>query len=330
MTLRQMLALLAAVSPAILCSCACERRASAAKPAESKPVESAAIDTSNAQESTTTEWTEITDATPVTPATDDNPENIVVRRGEAGNIEAEGAMLEGKQHGMWSFYWPNGNLKGQGAFDHGVRTGPWTFWEEDGSKATSGSFADGKPVGQWEHWYPNGVRKAEQHFRDGRMHGTTRTWDEFGRIQQEVTFDADISLTLDGKQAKHGPFKQYNTDGVIVEEGQFDHDIRAGIWVYRFNTGQLSKAGRYYDGEELGLWIFGKEGEQSFKGKKRLVNGRDDIIARDTELMEYVFGPNPDTWPIRMDSPTELVPGLKPGDDLPITPAANDSSDSEG
>ncbi len=319
MTFRQMLALFVAASPAILCSCACERKASAA-PRQAKAAAPQQEATTTAPPTTgTSEWTTVAGSTSDAPSVTDNPENIVVRRGEAGNIEAEGAMLDGKQHGDWTFYWPNGNLKGKGAFDQGVRSGPWMFWEEDGSKATAGAFIDGKPDGVWEHWYPNGVRKAEQTFRDGKMHGLTRTWDEFGRIQQEVTFNADIPLTLDGRQAKHGPFAQYNADGIKVEEGQYDHDMRAGVWIYRFNTGQISKAGRYYDGEELGLWIFGKEGQAGYKGKKRLVNGRDDILGRDFEMMEIVFGPDRSKWPMDFDSPAELDPNVRPGDDIFFT-----------
>lgn len=48
-----------------------------------------------------------------TPATAPEGERIV-RRDEAGNVEAEGYMLDGKQHGPWMFYWPDGSPKGRG------------------------------------------------------------------------------------------------------------------------------------------------------------------------------------------------------------------------
>ncbi|MEZ6212038.1 MAG: hypothetical protein R3B46_12435 [Phycisphaerales bacterium] len=124
MTFRQMLALVVAASPAILCSCACERKASATPRQAKAAAPQQETTTTTAPTTGTSEWTTVAGSTSDAPSVTDNPENIVVRRGEAGNIEAEGAMLDGKQHGVWTFYWPNGNLKGKGAFDQGVRTGP--------------------------------------------------------------------------------------------------------------------------------------------------------------------------------------------------------------
>lgn len=244
-----------------------------------------------------------------------------VRKNASGVVEAEGYMLDGKPNGPWTFYWPDGKRKGQGAYQLGERTGEWTFWNQDGTKATNGSFVNGKNDGAWEHWFPNGVRKAEQRFRHGLMHGTTRTWDEFGRIRQEITYDADIPVNPDGRQVMHGLFKEYAPNGTVIAEGPYDNGIREGVWIFRYPTGQIDRAGRYYHGEDLGLWLVGVEGENRYRVQKKISLEKGRVIEADFEMMTQVFGPDRASWPVPLtENPAELIKDLKPGQDLIVKP----------
>ncbi|MEE2947448.1 MAG: hypothetical protein VX392_03945 [Verrucomicrobiota bacterium] len=69
--------------------------------------------------------------------------------------QAEGAYLNGLQHGRWKTWWDNGNLR------------------------TVIEFSNGKPNGPATHWYANGQRKTEGAFVDGQFTATAK-WDEAG------------------------------------------------------------------------------------------------------------------------------------------------------
>ena len=69
--------------------------------------------------------------------------------------QAEGAYLNGLQHGRWKTWWDNGNLR------------------------TVIEFSNGKPNGPATHWYANGQRKTEGAFVDGQFTATAK-WDESG------------------------------------------------------------------------------------------------------------------------------------------------------
>ena len=69
--------------------------------------------------------------------------------------QAEGAYLNGLQHGRWKTWWDNGNLR------------------------TVIEFSNGKPNGPATHWYANGERKTEGAFVNGQFTATAK-WDEAG------------------------------------------------------------------------------------------------------------------------------------------------------
>ena len=69
--------------------------------------------------------------------------------------QAEGAYLNGLQHGRWKTWWDSGNLR------------------------SAIEFENGKPSGPAIHWHANGQRKTEGTFTNGQFTATTK-WDEAG------------------------------------------------------------------------------------------------------------------------------------------------------
>ncbi len=56
-----------------------------------------------------------------------------------GQAKQVGSQVDGRNHGMWIWYFPNGKKKMQGAFEHGEREGIWITFSAYGdtiSKAT--------------------------------------------------------------------------------------------------------------------------------------------------------------------------------------------------
>jgi hypothetical protein len=49
-----------------------------------------------------------------------------------GSLWARGLLLDGEEHGDWSWFRPDGSLMRTGSFDRGAQVGLWTFYNEDG------------------------------------------------------------------------------------------------------------------------------------------------------------------------------------------------------
>ena len=69
--------------------------------------------------------------------------------------QAQGAYLNGLQHGRWKTWWDNGNLR------------------------SAIEFREGRPNGSATHWHTNGQRKTEGAFANGKFTATAK-WDENG------------------------------------------------------------------------------------------------------------------------------------------------------
>lgn len=64
---------------------------------------------------------------------------------------------EVKQHGPYTFYFPNGQIQARGEFDGDLQIRKWHWWHENGMRAISGQFEDGNPVSVWHWWSEDGA-----------------------------------------------------------------------------------------------------------------------------------------------------------------------------
>ena len=66
-----------------------------------------------------------------------------------GQVEMECETRDGKREGACRRYYPSGAKQSEGAYVEGRMEGPWTYWLEDGTvdPARSGTYAAGGRVG---------------------------------------------------------------------------------------------------------------------------------------------------------------------------------------
>ncbi len=68
----------------------------------------------------------------------------VVFKGENGRAEAEGYVVEGKQHGLWRYYRSSGMLHLEGQYRSGTRVGRWRGYWDSGTLAWIMRYDDGR------------------------------------------------------------------------------------------------------------------------------------------------------------------------------------------
>jgi formylglycine-generating enzyme required for sulfatase activity len=72
-------------------------------------------------------------------------------------------------------------MKEEGTYKDGKEDGLWTYWYENGEKKSEGTYKDGELNGLWTDWYENGQKSSEATYKDGEVDGIVIIWYEDGR-----------------------------------------------------------------------------------------------------------------------------------------------------
>ena len=75
-----------------------------------------------------------------------------------GQKAAEGTYKDGKEDGLWTYWWKNGKKESEGTFKDGKKDGKWTDWYENGQKKEEETYKDGVKDGLFTDWYENGKK----------------------------------------------------------------------------------------------------------------------------------------------------------------------------
>ena len=168
----------------------------------------------------------------------------------------EGSLKEGKQEGLWTYFYENGQKKGEGSFKNGDgsdegntgiprdgREGTWTFWSENGQKKQEGTYKDGELDGPFTEWYENGQKEQEGKFKDGKKNGLFTYWGRNGQKLEERTYK-------DGKE--DGLWTLWSDNGTKLYSRKFENGERVpSMDLYYDVEGSVLKPIDYSDIEDI-------------------------------------------------------------------------------
>lgn len=80
-----------------------------------------------------------------------------------GQPKIEGEKVNGKDEGVWVWYYPSGKKQMEGSFQEGKRIGTWYIWNENGVKVSESVYANDKLNGPFWQWNTSGklIRKGK-------------------------------------------------------------------------------------------------------------------------------------------------------------------------
>ncbi len=90
-----------------------------------------------------------------------------------GTESVIGEMINNKNEGKWSYYYPNGKLESVGYFKSDLAVDKWTWYYSNGNKMEEGKFINGKREGNWLLYNKDGTLKSSVVFKDGTIITTT-------------------------------------------------------------------------------------------------------------------------------------------------------------
>ena len=98
-----------------------------------------------------------------------------------GQKSMEGNYKDGKEDGLWVWWYENGQKEAEVNWKNGKQDGLHLNWYENGQKAAEGNNKDGKFDGLHLEWYKNGQKAVEANYKDGKEEGLETQWHENGQ-----------------------------------------------------------------------------------------------------------------------------------------------------
>jgi len=86
-------------------------------------------------------------------------------------LRTERFYMDGKDHGVWYFYFPNGKIQTEGNFNLGVKIGTWSYFHQNGEIKIRGNYNSiGNRIGLWQEFNDNGkLQSLKEYDNNGKI-----------------------------------------------------------------------------------------------------------------------------------------------------------------
>ena len=184
---------------------------------------------------------------------------------------SEATFRDGQLHGSWTITDSQSRKVSDLKFAFGQRDGKSEWFHVNGRKAQEIDYAQGTVDGKSVLYDEAGNPQSEQVYRQGRKvdshaqrydNGQARAEGEYlhAKIVVKKADDWWTATTaefgLEGKAAKHGPWKAYHSNGQVQTQGQYEEDVPVGRFTWWHNNGQKALEGEYSHGKQHGVWTW--------------------------------------------------------------------------
>ena len=108
---------------------------------------------------------------------------LMVNKYESGQKKIKGYLTDGKEDGIWTWWFENGQKSKEIDYFYGKTLDAlYKRWYENGQKE-EGTLKDGKLDGFVTEWYENGQKKYETIYKDGKLI-SKKEWNEDGSLKE--------------------------------------------------------------------------------------------------------------------------------------------------
>lgn len=102
---------------------------------------------------------------------------------ESKDTTSIAGYLNGKEHGVWKFYYKKALLKEKRIFINGKKAGEYTTWWENGNKQQQFIFKDDEYEGPCSEWNSNGILIRAMNYKKGHEEGQQQLFYDNGKIR---------------------------------------------------------------------------------------------------------------------------------------------------
>lgn len=167
-------------------------------------------------------------------------------------LKKEFSYKNDKAHGTYKFFAPNGKLQFQRYYHNGELLG-YSYEAQDGSL---------KPMiplpnqsGTIEAYFANGTKSAEITLKNAKFIKEYKKFHDNGKLH--------VLEQRNAKGSSHGKYIEYNANGDVIDESQYDSGYRTGERKIYYANGKPKKTLNYLNGT-----LHGKASYFDLSGKK--------------------------------------------------------------
>lgn len=127
----------------------------------------------------------------------------------------------------------------------GLKQGTWEKKDSKGNLVYKGTFVDNIPTGVFTYYDSTGKVKAISEFTESGMKTFTRMFEKGYKVSEGIYLN----------EKKHGVWKYFNADSIVIAEEIYNKGIPDGIWKTYYGNGALYEEMPYVNGIKEGTWL---------------------------------------------------------------------------
>jgi antitoxin component YwqK of YwqJK toxin-antitoxin module/tetratricopeptide (TPR) repeat protein len=185
-----------------------------------------------------------------------------------GKKYATTKYVDGLSNGLYVQYYKHGQVAMQGNYIDDLEEGLWISYLSDGTVSSELFYIKGELNGPQKYFNVDGTLDFIDYYKDG-VNTAFEFFDTTSVSYQKVELTSDSSLytpkyftgaTLREfhRKAKitHGPSTSYHGNGQISRKGKYWNGEENGLWVSYYSNGQVKSTGKYSYGEKENDWVY--------------------------------------------------------------------------
>jgi antitoxin component YwqK of YwqJK toxin-antitoxin module len=174
----------------------------------------------------------------------------------------------GMKQGIWKEFYPGGGVKSEKSYKDDLLNGYYKEYDNRGRLVLTMLYENGsvvksniedQPDIEIENKYdPDGKLVYSGPVRNGVPVGTHREYGKDGKVINSFIYNDNGQKLSEGivdeSGRYNGKWKDFNSEGKIIAEGQYTENRRTGNWKFYNSSQKLEQTGNYNNGRPDGLW----------------------------------------------------------------------------
>ena len=151
-------------------------------------------------------------------------------------VAEEGMYKNGKKHGKWSGWYRSDKKKYHCTYENGKRSGNYLEWDPRGRKIKDIAYSNGNRIKEYL-FVKDGMGFMEINKAYGKLDGPWIRWYSEGKKEEEGLYS---------RGTKIGTWSRFGTNGVVIEEWNFDNQGRNLYEVTYYDNGTVKEYRDYF------------------------------------------------------------------------------------
>ncbi len=169
---------------------------------------------------------------------------------KSGQLKESGQFdKNGKQTGVWKYYYSDGKLEQIKRYQNGIQIGKQETYYENGELMKSRVIEldpNGDTIGEYKY-YSDGQLYEHGYYKNGSKSGTWKYYNEHKRLKETGAFKNGKRIDV---------WKTFHGNGELRSIERYKNGLRSGLATFYHNDTITQSIGQYEKGTQVGEWKF--------------------------------------------------------------------------